>query len=278
MLSIEQKKMLQQKALQLRLDILKMLYRAGSGHTGGSLSAIDMLTVLYYHTMKSDPHDPKWNERDRFVLSKGHACPALYVILADLGYFSKEELWKLRKIDGILQGHPDMLKTPGLEASTGSLGQGLSIANGMGLAAKLDKKLYKIYVMLGDGECQEGQVWEAAMTAAHYHLDNVCALIDYNGLQIDGKVSEVKAIEPLVEKWIAFGWETVNIDGHDLDSIAEALDYADSIKNKPTMIVAKTIKGKGVSFFENVVRFHGISPTEKEYNEAVVELLKNKND
>lgn len=278
MLSIEQKKMLHQKALQFRLNILKMLYLAGSGHPGGSLSAIDILTVLHYYKMRYDARNPKWEDRDRFVLSKGHACPAIYVILADLGYFPQEELWKLRKIDGILQGHPDMLKTPGLEASTGSLGQGLSIANGMALAAKTDKKSYRTYVMLGDGECQEGQVWEAAMAAAHYHLDNLCAILDYNGLQIDGKVCDIMGIEPLVDKWISFGWETLYIDGHDFDSIAEALDHADTVKNKPTMIVAKTVKGKGVSFMENVVRFHGVAPTEKEYHDAVEELLKIKND
>jgi transketolase len=274
MISFEQKKMLEQKALQFRLDILKMLYLAGSGHTGGSLSAIDMLTVLYYYKMHYNPANPQWEDRDRFILSKGHGCPAQYVILADLGYFPKEELSKLRKINGILQGHPDMLKTPGLEASTGSLGQGLSIGNGIAMAGKLDKKSYRIYVMLGDGECQEGQVWEAAMTAAHYQLDNLCAMIDYNGLQIDGKVMDIKSIDPLVEKWISFGWETIYIDGHDFNAIAEALDYAETIKNKPTMIVAKTVKGKGVSFMENKCHYHGVAPTEKEYNEAVAELIK----
>ncbi len=277
-LTKEKKKELQMKALQFRKDILKMLYLAGSGHTGGSLSAIDILTALFYCKMRYDPKNPKWEDRDRFILSKGHACPALYVILADIGYFPKEELWKLRKINGILQGHPDILKTPGLEASTGSLGQGLSIANGMALAARLDKKNYKIYVMLGDGECQEGQIWEAAMTSAHYHLDNVCAILDYNGLQIDGKVSDIMALEPLIEKWSSFGWEVFYIDGHDFNSIVEALEAADKVKNKPSIIIAKTIKGKGISFMENKVEFHGRAPTKEEYERAMEELNRIKID
>src|SRR4030042_4802428 len=265
MLTEERYQHLKKKALELRLDILKMLHIARSGHTGGSLSVIDILVGLYYYKMKYNSSDIHWEERDRVILSKGHACPALYAVLADLSVISKDELWKLRTVEGKLQGHPDMLKTPGLEESTGSLGQGLSIGNGMAMAAKLDKKGYKIYVILGDGECQEGQVWEAAMSAAHYKLDNLCAILDYNGLQIDGAVREVKNIEPITDKWIAFGWEVMYIDGHDFYAITEALDLADRVKSKPVMIIARTVKGKGVSFMENKAEYHGVAPKDDEY-------------
>jgi len=268
----EQKKVeLEKKALEMRKSILTMLVKAGSGHTGGSLSVIDILVVLYYHKMRYDPLNPRWEDRDRLILSKGHGCPALYAILADLGVVDKGELDKLRRLDGILEGHPD-IKTPGIEASTGSLGQGLSIGNGMALAARLDKKDYKVYVILGDGECQEGQIWEAAMTAAHRKLDNICAILDYNGLQIDGAVKDVKNIEPIASKWLAFGWEVFYIDGHDYYAISEALDAADEVKRKPSIIIAKTIKGKGISFMENVVKYHGIAPTKDEYERAMIEL------
>lgn len=272
MLDDAKKRMLERKALEMRKSILTMLVKAGSGHTGGSLSVIDILVVLYYHKMRFDACKPGWEGRDRLILSKGHACPALYAILADLNVFPKSELDKLRRIDGILQGHPDMLKTPGIEVSTGSLGQGLSIGNGMALAGKLDNKDYKVYVILGDGECQEGQIWEAAMTAAHRGLDNLCAILDYNGLQIDGWVREVKNIEPIADKWLAFGWEVFYIDGHDYYAIAEVLDAVDKIKGKPSIVIAKTIKGKGVSIMENEAKYHGVAPTKEEYEKAMQEL------
>ncbi len=272
----EKRKMLEKKAIELRKSILTMLVKAGSGHTGGSLSVIDILVVLYYHKMRYDCTNPNWSDRDRLILSKGHACPALYAILADLNLFSGDELDRLRKINGLLQGHAD-IRVPGVEASTGSLGQGLSIGNGMALAARLDRKNYKVYVILGDGECQEGQIWEAAMTAAHKKIDNLCAILDYNGLQIDGKVREVKNLEPLADKWTAFGWEVIYIDGHDYDAIAEALDKADEIKGKPTIIIAKTIKGKGVPFMENEVKYHGVAPTKEEY-ERSMEILNHGDD
>jgi len=271
-LSDEILRKLEDIARRLRIDVLRMLTQAGSGHTGGSLSAVDIITVLYFHKMRHRPDDPAWPGRDRFVLSKGHAAPALYAALAQAGYFPKEELWRLRRAEGILQGHPYSLSTPGVEVSTGSLGQGLSVANGLALAAKLDGQSHRIYVLLGDGEVQEGQVWEAAMSAAHYRLDNVCALMDCNGLQIDGAVEEIMGIEPLVEKWRAFGWEVQEIDGHNLAAIAEALDRADTVKGRPCMILARTVKGKGVSFMEGQVKYHGIAPTPEELERALAEL------
>jgi transketolase len=263
---------LKEKAKTLRIEILKMLTEAGSGHTGGSLSAADIVTALYFYKMRHNPADPKWRERDRFVLSKGHAAPVLYGALSLSGYFDKQLLKTLRKIGSPLQGHPCSRKLPGIEISTGSLGQGLSIADGMALGLKIDGLSSRVYCMLGDGEIQEGQVWEAAMTAAHYKLDNLCAIIDNNGLQIDGHCHEVMYIEPIVKKWEAFGWHVIDIDGHDMEAVVRALDEAETIKDKPSMIVARTIKGKGVSFFEGKVEYHGMAPTPEELEKALKEL------
>ena len=263
---------LKEIARKLRIDVLKMLTNAGSGHTGGSLSAIDIITALYFYKMRHKAEAPQWEGRDRFVLSKGHGAPALYAALAYAGYFDPQELMTLRQYGSILQGHPFSLTTPGVEVSTGSLGQGLSMANGIALATRLDQHNTKVYVLLGDGELQEGQVWEAAMSAAHYKLDNVCAIIDNNGLQIDGCVKEIMSVDPIPDKWRAFGWEVQEIDGHDFEQIIVALDKADQVKDKPSLIVAQTIKGKGVSFMEGKVEFHGKAPTEKQLADALVEL------
>jgi len=263
---------LEGKAKQVRRDIIRMLVAAGSGHPGGSLSSADIVTCLYFSKMRHSPKDPKWPDRDRFVLSKGHCAPVLYACLAETGYFPVDELMTLRKINSRLQGHPDMVKTPGVEMSTGSLGQGLAVGNGMALAARLDKKNYRVYVVLGDGEIEEGEVWEAAMASAHYKLDNVCAILDHNGLQIDGPNCCVMDPEPVAEKWKAFGWNVIDINGHSISEILEALDRAEALKGKPTMIVAKTVKGKGVSFMENVVDFHGKAPTAEEGERALKEL------
>lgn len=260
------------KANAVRKHIIEMVYNAGSGHPGGSLSATDILVALYFHIMRYDPENPKWEDRDRFVLSKGHAAPALYAVLAEKGVFPVEELLTLRKIGSRLQGHPDMRKLPGIEASTGSLGQGLSIACGMALAARLDRKLYNVYAMLGDGEIEEGQIWEAAMFAAHNKLDNLIVFLDRNGLQIDGKTEEVMSINPVVDKWRAFGWEVREINGHDFKEIVDAVEWAKGIKGKPAMIIAHTIKGKGVSYMEGSVHFHGKPPNDEEYRIAIKEL------
>jgi transketolase len=263
---------LQKKARIMRIEILKMLTESGSGHTGGSLSAADIVTALYFYKMRHNPDDPKWRERDRFILSKGHAAPVLYAALALSGYFDPSLLKTLRKLGSPLQGHPCSTKLPGIEISTGSLGQGLSIANGMALGLKMDKLDSRVYCLLGDGETQEGQVWEAAMTASHYNLDNLCAIIDNNGLQIDGHCCDVMCIEPIVNKWEAFGWNVIDINGHDMKAVIGALDKAEAVKMKPTMIVARTVKGKGVSFFENKAEYHGITPTHEELEIAVKEL------
>ncbi|MDP7141105.1 MAG: transketolase [Candidatus Woesearchaeota archaeon] len=267
----EQLAQLKQKSLSIRKSILTMLTKAGSGHPGGSLSAADIVTILYFYKMKHDPKNPELEDRDRFVLSKGHACPLLYAVLSEAGYFPKEELLKLRQINSLLQGHPHP-KTPGIEIATGSLGQGLSVANGIALAARLDNKDYKVYILLGDGESQEGQVWEAAMTSAHYKLNNLIAILDHNGLQIDGKTEEVMDVNPVIDKWKAFGWHVIEIDGHDYNQIIDALNSADAIKDKPVMIIANTIKGKGVSFMENNVGWHGKTPDEEQLKEALKEL------
>jgi len=259
-------------ARQIRVDILTMLVEAGSGHTGGSLSAADIITVLYFYKMRHDPKNPKWEERDKFVLSKGHGAPALYAALGRAGYFGIEHFHTLRKMGSILRGHPNSAVTPGVEVCTGSLGQGLSQANGLALAARLDKKSARVYVMLGDGETDEGQVWEAAMTSAHYKIDNLCAILDNNGLQIDGPNKEIMNIEPIVEKWRSFGWHVIEINGHEIGEIINALNEAERIKGQPTMIIAHTIKGKGVSFMENKVEYHGIAPTKGEYERAMKEL------
>lgn len=259
-------------ARKLRIDILKMLHKAGSGHTGGSLSAIDILTALYFCKMNHSPGMGPDKQRDKFVLSKGHGAPALYAVLAECGYFDKSHLDSLRKLGAMLSGHPFAPATPGVDVSTGSLGQGLSMANGLALAGKLDGRDSTVFCMLGDGECQEGQVWEAAMTAAHYKLDNVVAILDHNGLQIDGAVKDIMGIEPVGEKWSAFGWDVKEIDGHDMASILEAIDWAVSVKGKPAIIWAHTVKGKGVSFMENKVKYHGIAPDEDELKLALAEL------
>ncbi|MBN3038282.1 MAG: transketolase [Candidatus Omnitrophica bacterium] len=269
--SSEEVKKLKEKAKQIRRLIVQMLAKAGSGHPGGSLSSTDIMTCLYFSVMNHEPKKTKWPGRDRFHMSKGHCCPVWYAVLAESGYFPKEWLWTLRKLGSNLQGHPDW-RTPGVDVGSGSLGQGLSIALGMALAAKLDKAGHRVYVLLGDGEIQEGQIWEAAMAASHYRCDNLCAVLDYNGYQIDGKVSEIMNLEPLVEKWRAFGWHVVTIDGHDIADILSAFDQAKDLKDKPTIIIARTIKGKGVSFMENVVDFHGRAPTEAETKQALEEL------
>ena len=263
---------LKEKATTLRIEILKMLTEAGSGHTGGSLSAADIVTALYFSKMRHDPKDPKWRERDRFILSKGHAAPVLYAALALSGYFDKKLLKTLRKLGSPLQGHPCSKFLPGVEISTGSLGQGLSIANGIALGFRMDGLNARVYCLLGDGEIQEGQVWEAAMTASHYKLDNLCAIIDNNGLQIDGHCCDVMYIEPIVKKWDAFGWHVIDINGHDMEAILAALNEAEMVKGKPTMIVARTVKGKGVSLFEGKVEYHGLAPTHEELEIALKEL------
>jgi transketolase len=265
---------LKEKARTLRIEILKMLAEAGSGHTGGSLSAADIVAALYFYKMRHNPADPKWSERDRFILSKGHAAPVLYGALALTGYFDKPLLKTLRKLGSPLQGHPCSKKLPGVEISTGSLGQGLSIANGIAMGLKMDNLSARVYCLLGDGEIQEGQVWEAAMTAAHYKLDNLCAIIDNNGLQIDGHCCDVMYIEPIVNKWQAFGWHVIDINGHDMKAIVDALNKAETVKGQPTMIVARTVKGKGVSFFEGKVEYHGLAPTHQELEMALKELGK----
>lgn len=258
--------------LEIRKDILLMLEKAGSGHTGGSLSSVEILTALYFYKLRHNPQKPNWDERDRFILSKGHGCPCLYAVLAKAGYFEREILWTLRKFGSKLQGHPQRNVSLGIEASTGSLGQGLSIANGIALAARLDKKDVRVYCLMGDGETDEGQIWEAAMTAAHYNLDNICGIIDHNKQQIDGWLKDVKNIEPLAVRWKAFGWHTIELDGHNIYELMQAYDEAQTTKNKPTMIIAHTIKGKGVSFIENEPRWHGIAPTSDELKRALEEL------
>ncbi|OPZ73166.1 MAG: Transketolase 1 [Firmicutes bacterium ADurb.Bin456] len=265
-------KELENKARVLRRHIIQMISRAGSGHPGGSLSAADIIAALYFHELRLDPAWPEWPDRDRFVLSKGHAAPVLYAALAERGFFPVEELKELRRLGSRLQGHPDMSKVPGVEMSTGSLGQGLSAANGMALAARLDGRGYRVYVLLGDGEIQEGQVWEAAMAAAHYKLDNVTAFLDHNGYQIDGPVREIMSPEPVADKWRAFGWHVIEIDGHRMDQILGALTEARATRGCPTMIVAETVKGRGVSFMEGQVDWHGVAPKPAERDRALAEL------
>jgi transketolase len=264
-------KTLEDKAKTIRRLIIEMLAKAGSGHPGGSLSSTDIVTALYFQVMRHDPKNPRAPESDRFHLSKGHCCPLLYAVLAESGYFSKDELWKLRQLGAILQGHPDR-RTPGINVASGSLGQGLSIAVGMSLAGKMDKRDYRVYCLMGDGEVQEGNVWEAAMAGGHYGCDNLCAIIDYNGFQIDGKVKDIMSIEPLHAKWAAFGWHIIEIDGHSMAQILDGYAEASRTKGKPTLIIARTIKGKGVSFMENVVDFHGRAPTKEEAEIALKEL------
>ncbi|MCD6414491.1 MAG: transketolase [Candidatus Diapherotrites archaeon] len=270
-LNAELVKDLEKKARRLRKDIVEMTAEAGSGHPGGSLSAADIVAVLYFYQMRHKPENPEWPDRDKFVLSKGHAAPVLYAALAESGYFAVSELKSLRKLGSMLQGHPDRVKIPGVEISTGSLGQGLSASVGMALAAKLDKKDTRVYCLIGDGECEEGQIWEAAMSASHYNLDNLTAILDRNKLQIDGSTKEVMSIEPIADKWKAFGWHVTVIDGHDIRAIIKALN-AKTPKGKPYIIIANTTKGKGVSFMEGVVDFHGKAPTREEASKALEEL------
>lgn len=259
-------------AKDIRIDIVKQVYFAGSGHPGGSLSAADIVTVLYFHEMNIDPANPKKADRDKFVLSKGHAAPVQYAALAEKGYFPKEELWKLRKLGAMLQGHPDMKKVPGIEMSTGSLGQGISSSVGMALANKIDHNSGRVYTLLGDGELQEGLVWEALMSAAHYKLDNLTAIIDWNGLQIDGKNEDVMTVTPIDDKLRSFGWNVITIDGHNLEEIINAFKDAKNCEGKPTAIIAKTIKGQGVSFMADNPGWHGKAPSEEEAKQAVAEL------
>lgn len=266
------KKQLLIAATKIRMAIIEGTYNAKSGHPGGSLSIADTLAVLYFHKMRIDPSNPAWPERDRFILSKGHAAPALYGVLALRGYFPLDEIPKLRKVGSYLQGHPDMKGTPGVDMTTGSLGQGVSAAGGMALAAKLDGSQRRVYAILGDGELEEGQVWESAMFAAHKKLDNLCIIIDNNDLQIDGTLEQVNSPHPIPDKFRAFGFNVIEIDAHDIDSIDAALNSAEQCKGRPTAIVQKSIKGKGVSFMENQVGWHGSAPNKEQYEQAMKEL------
>ena len=260
-------------AKDIRIAILRMLNCAGSGHTGGALSMVELLVGLYFYKFRCEPDKPLCDTRDIFVLSKGHGCPALYAVLARMKFFSQDELCTLRKIGTRLQGHPQK-GLPGVEISSGSLGQGLSIANGFALGARLNKDPKRVYCLMGDGELDEGQVWEAALTSAHYKLDNVCGIVDYNKFQIDGRVQDVKGLEPLKEKWQAFGWTVFEIDGHNIKEVMDAYDKAEKVKGKPSMVLAHTVKGKGVSFFENKNKYHGVAPNKEELERAIEEIEK----
>lgn len=275
MITAQKIRELEGKAKVIRRHIIEMTGRCGSGHPGGSLSAADILTVLYFHKLRHDPKNPKWEDRDRFVLSKGHAAPVLYAALAEAGYFPKSYLKTLRQIGSSLQGHVDMISLPGIEMSTGSLGQGLSAANGMALAGKMDKKNYRVYAVIGDGESQEGQIWEAAMSAGHFKLDNLTVILDHNQYQIDGQVEVIKGIQPIADKWRAFRFNVIdNVNGHDIKAIIKALDDSERVKGRPTIIIAETVKGKGVSFMENnPLDFHGKAPTKEEVIKALEELI-----
>ncbi|MCL4326455.1 MAG: transketolase [Candidatus Thermoplasmatota archaeon] len=264
--------LLKRKAVDIRRDIIKMIYLAGSGHLGGSLSIADIVTALYFNILNHDPSDPLWVERDRFILSKGHAVPAQYAALAETGYFSKEKLWTLRKLGSDLQGHPAMHKLAGIEASTGSLGQGISIAVGLALSLKMRKSNSMVFTIVGDGECQSGEVWEAAMAAAHYNVNNLIVIVDRNGLQIDGETEKIMSVEPLSEKWKAFGWDVTHMNGNNMEDIVKTTSNVLQNREKPSVIIAKTIKGKGISFMENNVSFHGKPPTASEYERAIKEL------
>lgn len=259
-------------AVKVRMGIIEGVHSAKAGHPGGSLSSADVLTYLYMHRMNVDPKNPKDPNRDRMVLSKGHAAPALYSVLAMRGFFPTEDLKTLRKIDSYLQGHPDSRKIPGVDASTGSLGQGISVACGMALSAKISCDSYKVYALLGDGELEEGEVWEAAMFASHYKLDNLVAIVDNNNMQIDGKIGDVMSPYPIDEKFEAFGWHVINIDGHDFDRMEKAFNEAETVVHKPTVIIIRTVKGRGVSYMENVVDWHGKAPNDDEYKVAMDDL------
>jgi transketolase len=263
---------LQKMARKLRRHVITMIATAGSGHPGGSLSAADIITALYFKALRYRPEDPHWPDRDRFILSKGHAAPILYAALAEAGYIPVSELATLRKLDSRLQGHTDMKSTPGVEMSAGSLGMGLSFGIGMALAARLDSKTYRTYVLLSDGECEEGQTWEAALSGAHFGLDNITAMVDNNGIQLSGRTCDIMSLDPLTRKWQAFGWHTTEIDGHDFDQILSAFHEAENQKGMPTVVLARTVKGKGVSFMENNVAFHGKAPTPEEASRALKEL------
>jgi transketolase len=256
----------------IRRHIIRMTGAAGSGHPGGSLSATEIIVTLYYDVLRHDPANPDWPDRDRFILSKGHGCPVLYAVMAECGYAPVDQLTTLRRLGSIYQGHPDKRFLPALEASTGSLGQGLSLGIGMALAARLNQSPSRVYVMLGDGEIQEGQVWEAAMFGAYHHVDNVVAIVDYNKIQLDGFVKDIMDLEPLVEKWRAFGWHTIELDGHHIPMLQAAFAEAAATRGRPTAIIAHTIKGKGVSFMENNPKFHGVAPTQAEVEAALKEL------
>ena len=270
------KQFLEQKANDIRIGIIEGVYNAGCGHPGGSLSIADIMAYLYFEKMNIDEKNPKWEKRDRFVLSKGHTAPALYATLAERGFFPVEELKTLRKTESRLQGHPDMKGVPGVDMSTGSLGLGISAACGMALSAKISGDSYRVYTVVGDGESEEGQVWEAAMFASHYKLDNLCMLLDWNGLQIDGPITEVMNPTPYDEKFKAFGWNVIMIDGHNFDEIENALNAAEECKGKPTAVICRTVKGKGVSYMENAVEWHGAAPKEEQYKIAIEELTRAK--
>ena len=259
-------------AKKVRRGIIEEVYKAQSGHPGGSLSVADILTVLYFDELNVDEKNPKWEDRDRLVLSKGHCSPALYSCLANRGFFDVEKLTTFRNIESKLQGHPDMTKVPGVDMTTGSLGQGLSAANGMAIAGKMDKKNYRVYCILGDGEIEEGQIWEAAMASSKYKLDNLCVIVDNNNLQIDGTIDKVMSPYPIDEKFKSFGFQIINIDGNDIEEIKKAFEVAKNVKEKPVCIIAKTIKGKGVSFMENKAEWHGKAPNEEQYKQAMEEL------
>ncbi|MFC2019697.1 transketolase [Chloroflexota bacterium] len=259
-------------AKRLRRHIITMIGQAASGHPGGSLSAVDILTALYFRVLRREPANTCWPDRDRFILSKGHAAPALYAVLIECGYLSSDDLLTLRQMDSRLQGHVDCTSTPGIEMSAGSLGQGLSFAIGAALSGRLNSQAYRVYVLMGDGECDEGQVWEGAMAAPHFKLDNLVAIVDNNGLQIDGWNRDVMNLEPFAQKWQAFGWHVIEVDGHDIARLISAFEAAKQVKGKPTVIIAHTIKGKGVSFMENVANFHGVPPKGEEIEIALKEL------
>jgi transketolase len=259
-------------AKTIRRHIVEMLAAAKSGHPGGSLSAVEILVTLFWDVLRHDPANPDWPDRDRFLLSKGHAAPVLYAVMAECGYTPVDQLTTLRKLGSIYQGHPDRRFIPALDASTGSLGEGLSIALGMGLAARWDKRPTRVYCVLGDGEIQEGQIWEAAMSAAFHRIDNVVAIVDYNRIQLDGFVKDIMEVEPLAAKWLAFGWHTIEVDGHSIPALQAAFAEAAATQGKPTVLIAHTVKGKGVSFMENNPKFHGVAPTREEMEVALKEL------
>ncbi len=268
-MSIEE---LEKMAVIIRCDIIDMICTAAAGHPGGSLSAADVVTALYFRVMRIDPQNPDWPDRDRFILSKGHACPVWYAALAERGYFGKSHLKTLRQMGSILQGHPDMLKTPGIDMTAGSLGHGLPAGLGMALSGKLQQKDYHVFVIIGDGESQEGSIWEASMAAPNFKLDNLTAILDYNHLQNDYSVEDIMPIHPVVDKWQAFGWHVIDIDGHNMTQVVQALEEAKLHKGAPTMIVANTVKGKGVSYMENVCEWHGKAPCQEEADQALEEL------